>query len=380
MKTDKLTVLIVEDQEINRELLKEILRREYTVLEAENGAVALDVLKTRDDVSAILLDIMMPVMDGFELLRQLRASAFASIPTIAITGDEDINIEQKTLDLGAWDFVSKPYRPMTLMTRLKNVIVRSQFYLLDKMKHIYEHDTLTGLYNRSHFFEVTRQLLDQNPGTKFAMVRFDIDHFQAYNSFWGEEEGDKLLKFLADQIREHASPSELSTYARINADVFCMCIPFCEENIRSFAKDQYDKLSSYNKEFRLFPSFGVYIIDNPAESIQNMYELATLAAQECKGNTLAYISFYKPEMSKKMLQDQWIVNEMQHALETRQFEVYCSLNITSGQNCLTEPKLWCAGATRKRDCCRRGCLCRCLNKTVSSTKSISICGKVSAHC
>ena len=91
-------------------------------------------------------------------------------------------------------------------------------------RHAYEHDPITDLYNRTAFFAETRRLLDRNPQTKFALVRFDIDHFQAYNSYWGEEEGDRLLRFVADCLREVARRRPLCVYGRINADAFCLCM------------------------------------------------------------------------------------------------------------------------------------------------------------
>lgn len=323
MEREKLTVLIVEDQKINRQILSGILRLEYDVAEAENGEDAFSVLERQPGISAILLDIVMPVMDGYTFLEKFRTSPFSSLPVIAITGEKNTDSEQKALDLGAWDFVSKPYQPATLMTRLKNVIVRSQFFLLSQMKHAYEHDPLTGLYNRNFFFSETRKLLDRCPGIRFALIRFDIDHFQTYNSFWGEEEGDRLLRFIADRLREISAQYEPCTYARINADTFCLCAPYSgEEDVRRAALAESDKLAAYNREYRLVPSFGVYVIGSPEEKIQKMYELATLAAKDCKGRYFACVGFYKPEMSEKVLQNQWIVNEMQHALDAGQFEVF----------------------------------------------------------
>lgn len=322
MEKEKQVILIVEDQLINREILKGILQAEYRVVEAENGAAALDQLNIHHNISAILLDIMMPVMDGYEMLRRLRDSSFSSIPTIVMTGEKDESSEQKALDLGAWDFVSKPYQPATLMTRLKNVIVRSQFYLLSEMRQLYERDPLTGLFNRSHFFEETRKLLSQNPSVTFALVRMDVDRFQSYNAFWGEEEGDKLLRYMAEELKNAIQTERPHTYARINADVFCFCVPYHPERIQKLADDAYRRLAVYNPEFRIVPSFGVYVIENRDDSIQKMYELVTLAAKSRKGSYLTYLSYYKPEMSQKVLQNQWVVNEMQNALNTRQFEVY----------------------------------------------------------
>jgi CheY-like chemotaxis protein len=128
--SNKPVVLIAEDQKINREILKGILRQDFEVVEAENGQVALELLKKNPDVSAILLDLVMPVMDGYALLAELRKPPFNSIPAIAVTGSIDDGTEQKVLDLGARDFVTKPYQPMTLLTRLKNAIASSHTFLL----------------------------------------------------------------------------------------------------------------------------------------------------------------------------------------------------------------------------------------------------------
>ena len=204
MIKDKLTVLVVEDQRINREILAALLSIDYTVMEAENGAEALELLSVHPEIAAILLDIIMPVMDGYEFLTSLKKTSSAALPVIAITGEKDDLSEQKALNLGAWDFVSKPYQPATLLTRLKNVIIRSQYYLVSQMKHVYEHDPLTDLLNRAAFFAEMRKLLDGHPDETFALIRFDIDQFHTYNSFWGEEEGDRLLRFMADWLRKIA--------------------------------------------------------------------------------------------------------------------------------------------------------------------------------
>lgn len=322
MEKNKLTVLIVEDQWINRQILSGLLQFDYHVLEAENGLAALAQLNAHPEIAAILLDVVMPVMDGYTFLQRLKDTDNSALPVIAMTGEKDDCTEQKVLDLGAWDFVSKPYQPATLLTRLKNVIIRSRYYLLSQMQYANEHDSLTGLLNRNAFFAEVSRLLEAYPNERFAMVRVDIDHFQTYNSFWGEEVGDKLLCTMANRLREIAKRCRPCVYGRINADVFCICAPDREDVIQEEAKRAFYELGEYNKEYRLVPSLGVYEVNNPKEKPQKMYELATLAAQKCKGSYLNYLSYYKPEMSDRILENQWIVNEMQQALEEEQFQVY----------------------------------------------------------
>ncbi len=322
MERERQLVLVVEDQKVNREILRHILQPEYDVIEAENGEKALSLLKQTSGISAVLLDIVMPVMDGYAFLRAMNGPQLLSLPVIAVTATKDAAAEQKALDLGAWDFISKPYEPKVLMTRLKNVIIRSQFYLMNKMKHVYEHDPLTDLYERSHFFTQTRKLLDKYPDQKFSLLRFDIDNFHLLNSFWGEEEGNRFLRFIADGIRRVAQLTSPSVYGRISADTFCMCIPYDFEFIRKYAELVRGELAGYNRNYLIKPSIGIYIIDDPSQKIEIMYEWATLAALECKNKYETCISFYKPELSWNVVQEQSIVHEMQEALDTEQFLVY----------------------------------------------------------
>ena len=322
MEREKLTVLVVDDQHIDRQILSGLISLEYNVLEAENGKEAFEKLDSHHEIAAILLDIVMPVMNGYEFLKRFKKSEYSMLPIIAMTGEKDDNTEQNVLNLGAWDFVPKPYQPATLMSRLKNVIIRSQYYLVSRMKYASEHDSLTDLLNRSTFFQEVGRLLENNRDTKFAMVRVDIDQFQTYNSFWGEEEGDKLLIAMANRLRRIAQRNKLCVYGRINADAFCICVPDDEKMIKNEAKMAFDELAVFNKGYRLVPSIGVYEVRSFDENPQKMYELATLASRECKGSYFEYLSFYKTEMSAHILKNQWIVNEMQHAIDDEQFEVF----------------------------------------------------------
>ena len=117
-------ILIVEDNEINRMLLGEILSADYQVIEAENGLEALSVLKERGDViSLILLDITMPVMDGYTFLSIVKKDpVFSSIPVIVTTQSDSESDEVAALSHGASDFVAKPYKPQIILHRVASII------------------------------------------------------------------------------------------------------------------------------------------------------------------------------------------------------------------------------------------------------------------
>lgn len=322
MKRGKQTVLVIEDQEINRKILRKILEPDYEVLEAENGLLALELLEKQPEIAAMLLDIVMPEMDGYSFLEAIKDSEFSSIPIIAVTAARDSNSEKKALDLGAWDFISKPYQPNILLLRLSNVITRSKYYLINESKHAYEHDGLTDCYNRMTFFAETEKMLKAYPKEKFALIRFDIDGFHLLNSFWGEEEGNRFLRFMADEVRLMCKDISPSIYGRINADAFSMCIPFDKELIDKLVLQEKENVQNYNQNYLIKPSFGIYLIEDKEEKVEIMYEWATLASRECKNTYDRYQSYYKSDMSSSVIQEQQLVYEMKDALDREEFEVY----------------------------------------------------------
>ncbi|MEG0902551.1 MAG: response regulator, partial [Clostridia bacterium] len=170
------TILVVDDNFVNRTILAKILSEAYEVLQAEDGQVALALLDARrDEIAAVMLDLVMPVMDGYAVLSFLQGDArYHNLPVIVTTENNDIDNEIKVLGLGAWDFVSKPYNPEIIRFRLRNTIDRSQLAALQQLKYLAEFDALTGIYNKSMFFRATREMLDANPEEAFVFLRFGV--------------------------------------------------------------------------------------------------------------------------------------------------------------------------------------------------------------
>ena len=146
----KRTLLIIEDNDINRQFLTEILKEKYQILSATNGQEGLEILSEKAQcISAILLDIQMPVMDGFEFLEYVgQNTVFAKIPVIVTTvlnGDSD---EKKCLELGASDFIAKPYNPVIVQLRVDKVIrLRECDGIISEL----EMDALTGFKTRKSY-------------------------------------------------------------------------------------------------------------------------------------------------------------------------------------------------------------------------------------
>ena len=159
----KKQILVVEDNPLNREMLLEILSGQYSVLEAGNGQEALEILKARaNSIDMILLDVMMPVMDGFTFLDQIKADAdLALIPVIVMTQSDNEVDEVAALAHGATDFVPKPYRPQVILHRVASIInLRETAAIVNQ----FQYDRLTGLYSKEFFYQKVRERLQENPG------------------------------------------------------------------------------------------------------------------------------------------------------------------------------------------------------------------------
>lgn len=320
-------VLIVDDAEIDRIALGKILDDDYEIIEAKNGQEALDILHAQteqDSIAAVLLDLVMPELSGYQFMQEYqKIETYRRIPVIIATVDGDLATERECLELGAWDFVCKPYDPMVIRFRLKNAIERSQQQLSKELKYRAAYDTLTGIYNKTKFFEQTQILLEKNPKEQFVFIRLDVAKFQLVNTFFGVKEGDRLLCYVADGMRCFAGESTHISYGRIEADIFGICMPYQgEQTLLEFIRYVRMHIGQYNLEYDIVPTIGIYVITNRELTVDGMYDRANLAAKKCKGNYIRNYAFYTEEMSEEIVKEQRIVNSMRSALEGDEFILY----------------------------------------------------------
>ncbi len=196
MTTQK-RILIVEDNEINRALLREILAQKYTVLEAENGQEALNVMKEyKEKISLILLDIIMPVMDGYTFLSIVKADPiFSAVPIIVTTQSDSESDEVAALAHGAADFVAKPYKPQIILHRVASIIhLRETAAMINQ----FQYDRLTGLYSKEFFYQRVNETILQHSDKEYDIVCSDIENFKLINDVFGIPTGDRLLCGVAD--------------------------------------------------------------------------------------------------------------------------------------------------------------------------------------
>lgn len=311
------TVLVVDDEELVKKSLTDVLKSEFEVIGTCNGREALELLEHNlNRIAVIVLDLIMPVMDGFQFMDEFRLhKEYDNIPVIVATSNEDWHSEKKCLEAGVWDFVMKPYNPVLLQFRIKNAIDKSRMIMAER-------DSVTGLYTKFKFYQEVRMLLADAKDGDFAFVRMDIDRFKMINNFYGIKEGDRVLVSVAKELKRIATVFDDFAYGRLENDVFAVCMPYKEENIDLLVKAIQITLKKVNKDYNIKVSCGVYVIRDRTMDVSEMYDRAFLAAKNCKGKFVESVAYYDDSMIENMRQEQFIINEVNKAIEEEQFEVF----------------------------------------------------------
>ncbi|MBK1648148.1 diguanylate cyclase [Rhabdochromatium marinum] len=217
-------ILIVDDETSNIELIAEIFTEDHEVLFATDGIKALE-LATTTDPDLILLDVMLPGLDGFEICTRLKAEPHVSaIPVIFITGRDDTATETRGLALGAVDYITKPINPQIVRMRVSNHIELKR--ARDRLTQLATTDGLTGLANRRRFDEVLECEVQRHrrSSAPLTVLMLDIDHFKLYNDTYGHLRGDDCLRAIARTIEE-ALLRTTDLAARYGGEEFACILP-----------------------------------------------------------------------------------------------------------------------------------------------------------
>ena len=318
-KKRKKQILIVEDNDINRMMLKEILADEYHILEAENGQIGLEVLeKNRETIALVLLDVMMPIMDGYTFLEKVKENKELSlIPVIIMTQSDSEEDEISALAHGAADFVPKPYRPRVILHRVSNMIkLRETAALVNQFKY----DRLTGLFSKEYFYQKVKQRLEENPDKNYTIICSNLENFKLYNDSFGQIAGNQLLQDIA--AKAQSIIGENGICSRYNADRFL----FLQEKEQEQADREcfFNELSkdTHNKIDNVVIKWGIYEITDRSVSVEQMCDRALLAVDNIKGQYNQYYSVYNDTLRDQLLREKAISDVMESALEEGQFTVY----------------------------------------------------------
>lgn len=218
------TVLVVDDAISNIKMLGEILRSECNIIFATSGKDALhQAQKMRPDL--ILLDVVMPEMDGYEVCSLLKQSKYTDmIPVIFVTALDNAEDEEKGLELGAIDYIIKPFHPPIVRMRIRNHLELVRYR--NKLKLLSTTDGLTGIANRRRFDdqlqkEWGRAHREQEP---LSIIFIDIDRFKNYNDYYGHLQGDECLRHVAQAIQS-SHIRETDVVARYGGEEFACILP-----------------------------------------------------------------------------------------------------------------------------------------------------------
>ncbi len=220
----KAKLLVVDDQPIHLQVLYRALSADHQLFMATSGAQALKVIREQNP-DLVLLDVVMPDMDGFEVLQHLKSNPeSAAIPVIFVTAHGGDEIETQCLHAGAVDFIPKPVNPSVVRARVKtHLTLKFQSDFLRDMAFL---DGLTGVSNRRQFDE--RLPVEwgraQRNGSALTLIMLDVDSFKAYNDHYGHQAGDDCLRQIAAVLKaELRRPADL--VARYGGEEFVCLLP-----------------------------------------------------------------------------------------------------------------------------------------------------------
>ena len=282
---DKRKILVVDDDEMFRAQTQGILSAKYNVIMADSGQEAIDLYeKTLPDM--ILSDLMMPGMDGFEMMDKLREKYNIVIPVMFMTGCSGDESEQKSLITGAVDYIRKPFKANVLLRRIDNIM--DNLLKIKGLREAAENDLMTGLYTKTTSVDKISDLVKDGNG---ILMMIDLDSFKLVNDIYGHDKGDKILIKFAEILRSVVRSTDI--IGRIGGDEF---IAFCqntrEEGILK-ARSEYlnNTIVSYAKEILskdldipLGCSIGACICPDEGRDYATLFAKADQALYQVKQN------------------------------------------------------------------------------------------------
>jgi diguanylate cyclase (GGDEF)-like protein len=285
-------ILVIDDDPLMRRIITQSLdRTAYEILEAESGIAGVEsAIEQRPDL--ILLDVMMPEMDGFEVIRRLRSHPITqSVPIILLTALGEMTEKVYGMQLGADDYMTKPFDPRELRARVLAHLKRSEHYL--------QSSPLTNLPGNQAIHQViTLRLENQDP---MAVLYFDLNNFKSYNDIYGWVAGDEVIKRLGAIIVQAAlQSSDREVFVgHVGGDDFVVITrPISAEGIARQAIREFDRaiLEYYSPEDRQrgyvettdrqgekrrvpIISLGVAVVTNEHRRLEDPIQVAQIAAE-----------------------------------------------------------------------------------------------------
>ena len=310
-------ILIADDIEINQDALEVILEEDYHLLFAENGKEALEMMYShKDDLSMLLLDLNMPLMNGYEVLEHIRQDEqLQHIPVIVLTADK--SAELRALQLGAADFITKPFDiPEIILTRVDRILELSEG---KKLISAAETERLTGLYTRNFFFEYAWRLYRYHSEMHMDAIVINIEQFHSINAVNGRGFGDSVLKLIGDEIRTFLAGTQ-GIASRVEADRFDVyCLQ--QNDYRALLDRFQEAVNRYMPNVSIHLRMGVMPWREEIDPVV-MFDRAQAACNMVRGDYQNPLMIYNEELHSQELMTQRLLNDLNSAITEHQLKVY----------------------------------------------------------
>jgi diguanylate cyclase (GGDEF)-like protein len=318
----KRLILIADDSKFDRIILTKILSDNYEVKEASNGREALDLFNELSlQLSAIIVDINMPDIDGFSLIKMITASPkWRQLPLIVASGEKEIKQQEEALRIGAMGFIEKPYNKIILLNTVNNLV---DLHEMAALANAIKRDELTGLLNRVGFLEMATPIVKKSPNNSYVLTILNIENFKLVNDQYGTPAGDKLLRWVAKSINDSITEFGYEgIVGRLNSDKFVILTR------KDIINDK--KLEKYHKAIRNPPflptkirfRLGRCLVDDTNRSLSNYIDRAFMAEGTIKDEYGPYSAFFDEKMMSDLLKKQTIAGDMVEALHKNEFVPY----------------------------------------------------------
>ncbi len=314
----KRMLLVVDDQEINRDLLGMILEDEFDLIYACDGKQAIDqVMLHKDMLSAVLLDLVMPVMDGFQVIDAMKAdSDLARIPIIVLTAEK--NAELKALERGASSFITKPFDSHEIiLARVRGFVELAEGR---RLIHAAERDALTGLYTEQFFFSYAEQIERFHPDWEMEEMTVRIKKYRLLGEMYGQELLDEVSVLLADKLLQRVRHWN-GICARVSQDTYYLFMRTHSNHVDHIDVIQ-EELNSLKENLDIHLRVGLCDIESRRMDLRRRFDCAEAACAMQSDASGSILVTYDEKMHEKELYRQKLINDLPRAIADHEFKIY----------------------------------------------------------